>query len=218
MARAREDRRRLRRVAGRADERLGGGLTIRHRRATIPRYDVPSPARVNACVESRAFKYSSAACRRPAAPARRGRARRSEQRRPAAFQNRPPPTPARQQRPSRCRPPDSPTTRPRRSRLRRLAPARLTCTVRCLPPSSRHFPPFHRSPPGTRSERNGHRPHSAPSIMQPASASGAQRNITRGDAGATPSPTSSSTRNDLVAVLSRGSPGPRRRRRLDRLS
>ena len=78
----------------------------------------------------------------PAAPARRGGARRSLQRRPAALQDRPAPTPARQQRPSRsrCRSPSSPTARPRRPQPQPLAPAILTRTVGCLPPLIR--PPF----------------------------------------------------------------------------
>ena len=47
------------------------------------------------------------------------------------------------------------------------------------PPAHRPttVPPFPRSAPGTRSERNGYRPHSAPSIVQLTSAGGAQRNI-----------------------------------------
>ena len=76
---------------------------------------------------------------------------------------RPAPTPARQQRPPRCRPPNSPTARPRRPQPRRLAPAILTRTVGCLPPLIR--PPFRtrdapgthpgrtRDAPGTHSER-----------------------------------------------------------------
>ena len=50
----------------------------------------------------------------------------------AALQDRPAPTPARQQRSSRCRPPNSPTARPRRPQPQRLAPARMIRTVRCL--------------------------------------------------------------------------------------
>ena len=73
-------------------------------------------------------------------PAPRGGARRSPQRRPAALQDRPAPTPARQQRSSRCRPPNSPTTRPRRPRPQRLAPAVMIRTLGCLPALIR--PPF----------------------------------------------------------------------------
>ena len=76
----------------------------------------------------------------PAAPAPRGGPRRSPQRRPAALQDRPAPTPARQQRSSRCRPPNSPTTRPRRPRPQRLAPAVMIRTLGCLPALIR--PPF----------------------------------------------------------------------------
>ena len=81
-------------------------------------------------------------------------------------------TPARQQRPSRCRPPISPTARPRR-----LAPSCLSRTAcspaRDLPPT---VPLFHSSARGTRSERNEHLPHSSPSIQQPAEVRGVQRN------------------------------------------
>ena len=46
-------------------------------------------------------------------------------------------------------------------------------------------PLFHRSAPGTHSERNDHLPHSAPSIVQLTSAGGAQRNTTCAAAAAT---------------------------------
>ena len=89
---------------------------------------------------------------------------------------RPAPTPASQQRSSRCRPPNSPTTRPRRPQPQRLAPARMIRTVRCLLALIRSrsaVPPF-RSSHALGTERPP--PHSASSILQPTSARGAQRN------------------------------------------
>ena len=73
-------------------------------------------------------------------------------------QDRPAPTPARQQRSSRCRPPNSPTTRPRRPQ----PPTAGTCPHdphRPLPSCSHPatVPLFHRSAPGTHSERNDRR-------------------------------------------------------------
>ena len=107
-------------------------------------------------------------------PARRGGARRSPQRRPAALQDRSPATLTRQQRPSRSRPPNSRTARPRRPQPRRLALASLTRTVGCLLALIRHcsaVSPFRtRDALGT----EHHHPHSAPSTMQPTSAGGAQ--------------------------------------------
>ena len=68
------------------------------------------------------------------------------------------PTPARQQRSSRCRPPNSPTTRPRRPQPQRLAPAGMIRTVRCLLALIRPlFRCSTRSAPRTHSERNDHR-------------------------------------------------------------
>ena len=101
-------------------------------------------------------QFCTSAPRRPSATHRRAplrsRSRRPvaaplRQRWPAALQDRPAPTPARQQRSSRCRPPNSPTARPRRPQPQRLAPAGMIRTV----------PLFRRSAPGTHSERNDHR-------------------------------------------------------------
>ena len=94
---------------------------------------LPLPTRSSCTSPAAATSPSrwSSTCRRHAATARRGRAHGSPRSRPAALQDRPPPTPARQQRTSRSRPPISPTARPRRPRPRRLAPADLTRTVRC---------------------------------------------------------------------------------------
>ena len=63
------------------------------------------------------------------------------------------------------------------------APTAGTCRPDTHPrlPTRSHpatVPLFRRSAPGTRSERNDHRPHSASSILQPTSTRGAQRNTT----------------------------------------
>ena len=136
----------------RPDDRLQ--LTVEHRSAPRSRPASAAPLR-------RRRPASLAARRqrcRPAAPAPRGGPRRSPQRRPAALQDRPAPTPARQQRSSRV----SPSKLSNNAASPSAAPTAGTCRHDPHPrlPTRSHpaaVPLFHRSAPGTHSERNDHR-------------------------------------------------------------